>query len=165
MAAKSGFKNFLNKIGWDSGDDEEYGDVPARQSAEPARRTASSGYSRTAPRPASGRVVNMQQATGTDAVRMVVIEPKAYEDTAVIADQLMAGKPVIMNMENLTNNGLGLRILDFAMGASYALKGSIRRVSKGIFLVAPHGVDISGNITSSFSSNIRREDDAGERRR
>ena len=60
---------------------------------------------------------------------------------------------------------LGLRVLDFAIGASYALDGTIRRVSKGIFLIAPNGVDISGNISSSFSSNIRREGQTPDRRR
>ena len=169
MAAKSGFKNFLTKIGWDAGDEDEevYAQAPVRRPVEEPRRAASVPV--PVARPQSGgritgtRVVNMP-GIGADSVRMVVLQPQSYEDTTTIADQLKMGKPVIMNLEGLSKE-LGLRVLDFAIGASYALDGTIRRVSKGIFLIAPNGVDISGNISSSFSSNIRREGQTPDRRR
>ena len=131
MAAKSGFKNFLTKIGWDAGDEDEevYAQAPVRRPVEEPRRAAS--VPAPVARPQSGgritgtRVVNMP-GIGADSVRMVVLQPQSYEDTTTIADQLKMGKPVIMNLEGLSKE-LGLRVLDFAIGASYALDGTIRR--------------------------------------
>lgn len=170
MAAKGSFKNFLTRIGWDADDgEEEIEQAPVRHPAEDSRpsRPAKTSSSRAAQggriAGTGTRVVSMPGA-GDGSVRMVVLQPQSYEDTTTIADQLKMGKPVIMNLEGLSKE-LGLRLLDFAIGASYALDGTIRRVSKGIFLIAPNGVDISGNISSSFSGNIKRDGQEPERRR
>lgn len=89
-----------------------------------------------------------------DSVRMVVFQPQTYEDTQTIIDNLKTRKPVIVNLENL-NVDVAQRVLDFISGAIYALDGSVRKVSKGIFLLAPKGVDISGNFTSALPGSIK----------
>jgi FtsZ-interacting cell division protein YlmF len=89
-----------------------------------------------------------------DAVRMVVFQPQTYEDTQTIIDNLKARKPVIVNLESL-NVDVAQRVLDFISGAIYALDGSVRKVSKGIFLLAPKGIDISGNFTSALPGSIK----------
>ena len=89
-----------------------------------------------------------------DSVRMVVFQPQTYEDTQTIIDNLKSRKPVIVNLENL-NVDVAQRVLDFISGAIYALDGSVRKVSKGIFLLAPKGVDISGNFTSALPGSIK----------
>jgi FtsZ-interacting cell division protein YlmF len=90
----------------------------------------------------------------SDSVRMVVFQPQTYEDTQTIIDNLKTRKPVIVNLENL-NVDVAQRVLDFISGAIYALDGSVRKVSKGIFLLAPKGVDISGNFTSALPGSIK----------
>ena len=90
----------------------------------------------------------------SSAVRMVVFQPQTYEDTQTIIDNLKAKKPVIVNLENL-NVEVAQRVLDFISGAIYALDGSVRKVSKGIFLLAPKGVDISGNFASGLPGSVR----------
>ncbi len=87
-------------------------------------------------------------------VRMVVFQPQTYDDTQTIIDNLKSGKPVIVNLETL-NPDIAQRVLDFIGGAIYALDGSVRKVSKGIFLLAPEGVDIAGNFASDYTSNSR----------
>ncbi|MCK5129781.1 MAG: cell division protein SepF [Clostridiales bacterium] len=89
-----------------------------------------------------------------DAVRMVVFQPQTYEDTQTIIDNLKSRKPVIVNLESL-NTDVAQRVLDFISGAIYALDGSVRKVSKGIFLLAPKGVDISGNFTSALPGSVK----------
>ena len=89
-----------------------------------------------------------------DAVRMVVFQPQTYEDTQTIIDNLKSRKPVIVNLESL-NADVAQRVLDFISGAIYALDGSVRKVSKGIFLLAPNGVDISGNFTSALPGSVK----------
>ena len=87
-------------------------------------------------------------------VRMVVFQPQTYDDTQTIIDNLKSGKPVIVNLETL-NPDIAQRVLDFIGGAIYALDGSVRKVSKGIFLLAPEGIDIAGNFASDYTSNSR----------
>jgi len=93
-------------------------------------------------------------SVSADSVRMVVFQPQTYEDTQTIIDNLKSRKPVIVNLENL-NVDVAQRVLDFISGAIYALDGSVRKVSKGIFLLAPKGVDISGNFTSALPGSIK----------
>ena len=90
------------------------------------------------------------------------LQPQSMEDTQTVIDNLRLGKPVIVNLENLQSEA-AQRLLDFISGAIYALEGNIRKVSRGIFLLAPDGVDISGNIASSFASNIRKSDTPSRR--
>ena len=94
------------------------------------------------------------QADQSSFVRMVVFQPQTYDDTQNIIDNLKSGKPVIINLETL-NPDIAQRVLDFVGGAIYALDGNIRKVSKGIFLLAPSGVDIAGNFTSDYTSNSK----------
>lgn len=90
---------------------------------------------------------------GNQSVRMVVFQPQTYEDTQTIIDNLKAKKPIIVNLENL-NIDVAQRVLDFISGAIYALDGSVRKVSKGIFLLAPKGVDIAGNFASALPGSV-----------
>ena len=94
------------------------------------------------------------QIDQSNFVRMVVFQPQTYDDTQTIIDNLKSGKPVIVNLETL-NPDIAQRVLDFIGGAIYALDGSVRKVSKGIFLLAPEGVDIAGNFASDYTSNSK----------
>jgi len=167
-----GINKFLNLIGF--GDDEDSsapesypasGVGSSRESAS-GRMTSGTAASagprkaatqvRSAP-PSSGRIVNMQQAGTQDPMRMMLLQPQSFEDTQMVIDNLREGKSVIVNLENM-NQDAAQRVLDFISGAIYALDGDMRKVSKGIFLCAPHGIDISGNVASSFASSLRRPD-------
>ncbi|MFU0801481.1 MAG: cell division protein SepF [Xylanivirga thermophila] len=89
-----------------------------------------------------GKVVNIHSAS---YVKVIVYQPFSYDDTQTIIDNLKSRKPVIVNLEALDID-LAQRVLDFMSGAVYALDGTIHKVSKGIFVLAPSNVDISGNI-------------------
>ena len=87
-------------------------------------------------------------------MRMVVYQPQSYDDTQRIIDDLKSGRPVIANLEDL-NVDIAQRVLDFLSGAIYGLDGSIRKISRGIFLLAPPHVDISGNALGNLTSELR----------
>ncbi len=42
------------------------------------------------------------------------------------------------------------RILDFISGAIYALNGTIAKISRGIFVVAPTNYDVIGNENGEY---------------
>ena len=78
-------------------------------------------------------------------MEVCVIKPTTIEDEIEIADTLLSGRTVLINMEGL-NIELAQRIIDFTSGATYAMHGSLQKVSNYIFLATPNGVDISGDI-------------------
>ncbi|MGE4271393.1 MAG: cell division protein SepF [Desulfitobacterium sp.] len=82
-------------------------------------------------------------------VKVVVLEPQAFEDSQNIADQLKNRRPVIVNLENADRN-LAKRIVDFVSGTTYALGGNMQKVGNGIFLFVPNNVDISGEMKDDF---------------
>ena len=100
----------------------------------------------------NSKVVDMPTAP-SNGMRMVVYQPTSYDDTQNIIDFLKARKPVVVNLEILEID-VAQRVLDFISGAIYSLNGSIHKVSKGIFILAPFGVDISGNIGDSMNSSF-----------
>ena len=85
-----------------------------------------------------------KQAASTN-MEVCVIKPTTIEDEIEIVDTLLSGRTVLINMEGL-NLEIAQRIIDFTSGATYAMQGSLQKVSNYIFLATPHGVDISGDI-------------------
>lgn len=75
-------------------------------------------------------------------MRVMVSEPRSFDDAQEIADHLRNRRPVIVNLERVETE-LARRVVDFVSGAAYALSGSVQKVGGGIFLFAPNNVDIS----------------------
>ncbi len=86
---------------------------------------------------------------GNSKMKMIVYQPITYDDTQNIIDNLKNRKPIIVNLESLELD-IAQRILDFISGAVYSLDGNIHKISKGIFILAPTDVDISGNVPDEF---------------
>jgi cell division inhibitor SepF len=74
--------------------------------------------------------------------KVLVIEPRSFEEVQTIVDQMRLRRPVILNLESLDKD-LAQKILNFLNGAIYALGGETQRVSTGIFFFAPQGTDIT----------------------
>ncbi|MEW5898360.1 MAG: cell division protein SepF [Bacillota bacterium] len=80
-------------------------------------------------------------------VRVVVAEPKVFEDVQGIVDHLKNRRPVIVNLEQ-ADAELARRVVDFVSGATYGLNGNTQKVGNGIFLFVPSNVDISSELKS-----------------
>jgi cell division inhibitor SepF len=78
-------------------------------------------------------------------VRVVLTEPRTYDETQEIADQLRARRPVIVNLQSIRPD-LAMRIVDFLSGTVYALNGGISKIGPNIFLCTPDSVEIHGAI-------------------
>lgn len=89
-----------------------------------------------------GKVVNIHTSS---YVKVVVYQPLSFDDTQNIIDNLKSRKPIVVNLDSLDAD-LAQRVLDFMSGAVYSLEGTIQKVSRGIFVLAPSNVDIIGNI-------------------
>ena len=81
---------------------------------------------------------------GTNAFKLVVIEPKSFDECPKLVDSLKGRRPVIINLEKIETE-TAKKIFDFLSGATYALNGSVQKVANNIFIFAPESVDITAN--------------------
>ncbi|WP_134700285.1 cell division protein SepF [Ammoniphilus sp. YIM 78166] len=101
-------------------------------------------YEEPANKKARNNVVSLQHAK--EQVKMVLVEPRAYDEVQEIADHLRSRRPVIINLQRVSGEQ-GKRIIDFLSGTVYALNGDIQKVGQNIFMCAPDNVDIQGTIS------------------
>ncbi|GIQ67945.1 cell division protein SepF [Xylanibacillus composti] len=83
-------------------------------------------------------------------IRLVLSEPRSYEETQEIADHLRSRRPCVVNLQRVRPD-IALRIVDFLSGTVYALSGSISKVGSNIFLCTPDNVEIHGAITEMLA--------------
>ena len=97
----------------------------------------------------ASNVVNFQAAENAAMnnvtaykMKVVVIEPKSFDDAQQVANCLREKRPVVINFENTIEED-AKRITDFISGTIYALNGEIKKVSNNVFFCAPSNVNIS----------------------
>ncbi len=76
---------------------------------------------------------------------VVVIEPRSFEDSAMIVQHLKDGKIVMLNL-HLLDKEQSQRTIDFVCGASKALNGSPKKVGDLVFVFAPSNVTLSADM-------------------
>ena len=106
------------------------------------RTSASAGSGSETPKavPIERRV----SVAGTSAFKLVVIEPKSFDECPKLVDSLKGRRPVIINLEKIETE-VAKKIFDFFSGATYALNGNVQKVANNIFIFAPESVDIAAN--------------------
>ena len=93
--------------------------------------------------PTSQSVSEVTEASESDSVELKVIRPESYAEVRSVADTLLAGCTVVLNLEVLDQAQI-LRMLDFLNGVTYCTEGEIKRVAQNTFIITPHSnVDIS----------------------
>ncbi|MBM7560513.1 cell division protein SepF [Fusibacter tunisiensis] len=90
----------------------------------------------------SNKVLNIHS---NSQLNVVLFSPKSFEESTTIVDTLKSKRPVVMNISEVDKD-LARKIFDFCSGALYAIDGHIQQVSKGIFVMAPQNVDITGDV-------------------
>ena len=89
--------------------------------------------------PAAPMVANGDQDSN---IELKVVRPEAFEEVSDIADYLIDGCTVVLNLELLDIKAT-IRMLDFLNGVTYTTGGEIKNVSKTTFIITPHNVDVS----------------------
>jgi cell division inhibitor SepF len=90
-------------------------------------------------------IQNKSASPNTNQFKMVVIEPKVFDECPKLVDNLKAKKPVIINLEKVESD-TARKIFDFLSGATYALNGNVQKVANNIFIFAPENVDVAANV-------------------
>lgn len=73
------------------------------------------------------------------------VEPTSIQDGRKITDYLLENKVVFLDLEGIDMN-LAQRIIDFVSGATYAIDGTLQKVSNFTFVIAPPAVSVSGDF-------------------
>ena len=79
---------------------------------------------------------------GNLRMKVIVIEPKTFDDAQQVANCLREKRPVVSNFEN-TDGDDARRIIDFISGTTYALNGEIKKVGHNVFFCAPSNVNVT----------------------
>lgn len=79
--------------------------------------------------------------------RITTIHPRTYNEARVIGESFRDATPVIMNLTEMSDAD-AKRLVDFAAGLVFGLRGSIERVTAKVFLLSPHGIEIANGETT-----------------
>lgn len=74
-------------------------------------------------------------------LELKVVRPVAYEEVGTIADHLISGCTVVLNLE-LLDKAATVRMLDFLNGVTYTMDGEIKNVALNTFIITPNGIDV-----------------------
>jgi cell division inhibitor SepF len=74
--------------------------------------------------------------------RITTLHPRTYNEARVIGENFRDGIPVIMNLSEM-DDGDAKRLVDFAAGLVFSVRGSIERVTAKVFLLSPPNVAVA----------------------
>lgn len=73
-------------------------------------------------------------------IELKVMRPESFAEVSDIADYLIEGCTVVLNME-LVDKATTIRMLDFLNGVTYTTDGEIKNVAPGTYIITPNGID------------------------
>jgi len=150
MGILAKFKDLVGLEEIDDDDDSLEDDIKAaeekleRKTVEPRNSYSSSSRQDSK----DGKVLPIQNRPAnpnTNAFKLVVIEPKGFDECPKLVDNLKSKKPVIINLEKIESD-TARKIFDFLSGATYALNGNVQKIANNIFVFAPENVDIAASV-------------------
>jgi cell division inhibitor SepF len=108
----------------------------AEPSNEPARSAPVANISeRRRPQQGSASVV-------AELSRITTLHPRTYNEARTIGENFREGVPVIMNLSEM-DDADAKRLVDFAAGLVFAVRGTIERVTNKVFLLSPPNVSVA----------------------
>ncbi len=116
----------------------------------PVKKSAFSSF-RSAEKPRNNVVDFDLQSQQRSKSQVVVCKPATYDEATKIADKINQRFVVFLNLE-ATSREVAKRLVDFLAGAVYANNGNIRRIAQNIYIIAPKGCDISGEMLDSIGN-------------
>lgn len=146
---------------YDPDDDmyEEYEEEPAVSRVTPKAETwQEAAYKATAPKSSfrdskyNEKIVELygHKTRAETTAQVALTSPKNVSNSNIVTDYIKDGKICAVNLTGVEREQ-AQRIVDVIAGGIYALNGTINRVSKDIFIVAPEGVQVSSELKEELS--------------
>ncbi|CRK58419.1 FIG021292: hypothetical protein [Alloactinosynnema sp. L-07] len=108
--------------------------------SDPQTHGALAMDARRDPAPRPRQLEAPAQAGGYPMGRVVTLHPSSYNEARTIGEHYRDGRPVIMNLTEM-DDANAKRLVDFAAGLAFALRGSIDKVTNKVFLISPPNAD------------------------
>ena len=136
-----------DRYDYDGYDDEAYDEHDARGGAH---RSSGSSSLAQAREQSHGSVATMPDrrprpapVSGSRAFdRITTIHPRTYNEAKQIGESFRESTPVIMNLSDMDDSD-AKRLVDFAAGLVFGLRGTIERVTNKVFLLSPADVTVT----------------------
>ncbi|MBE6623113.1 MAG: cell division protein SepF [Ruminococcaceae bacterium] len=154
------FENIMSKIApVDPVEEQDYNeqDYKPEQAAYIPRDPRSSGAQQTASVPTPAKVSSVGTNVMGSAIEMKVVKPREFDAVADIANLLLDGNTVLLNLED-TNKETTRRLIDFMTGVAYAINGDLRRIANNTYVVTPNNVKVSDNEEAVAMPSVEAED-------
>jgi cell division inhibitor SepF len=120
---------------YDAYDEYDDYDEPA-EAVEPAPvRADYGGYS-------TDHRVDVVPTRQVELARITTLHPRTYNEARTIGEHFRDGTPVIMNLTEMVDSD-ARRLVDFAAGLIFGLRGSIDKVTNKVFLLSPANVEVT----------------------
>lgn len=74
--------------------------------------------------------------------QITTLHPTTYREARIIGERFRDGVPVIINLTEMDEPD-ARRLVDFAAGLTFGLRGSIERVTNRVFLLSPANVQVT----------------------
>jgi len=130
VAYEDGYDSFEEDyVGYE--DEEGAGPDSARQPIAPSRNGYDADSAEAAP---------VRQTA--DLTRITTLHPRTYNEARTIGEHFREGTPVIMNLSEMVDSD-AKRLVDFAAGLIFGLRGSIDRVTNRVFLLSPASIEVT----------------------
>ncbi|MFF4252733.1 cell division protein SepF [Streptomyces sp. NPDC001663] len=84
--------------------------------------------------------------------RFVVLRISVFADAREVAETLMAGVPVLLDLTGAETE-VAKRVLDFSTGVVFGLASGMHRVDRNVFLLTPSGTEVTGLMESAGVSS------------
>lgn len=132
-----------------SDDDRQSAEEASVTELQPRRRTGTAQPSRSSaqpprsPSPAEPATTpDVTETRTADLSRIITVHPRTYNEARAIGEHFRDGVPVIMNLSEMEGTD-AKRLVDFAAGLIFGLRGSMERVTSRVFLLSPPGVSVT----------------------
>jgi cell division inhibitor SepF len=93
--------------------------------------------------------------------RLVVVTPESFGEVEKMGEQLKKKRTLVVNFENM-DAGEAKRTVDFLSGVTFALNGSLQKISQEIFVFAPAGVTLNSDFQVQLTERDFRLKDTDE---
>lgn len=114
-----------------------HGSLAMDRQPEPVARLRQSSQPNQAAQPAPAADVARDPLS-----RIITLHPTSYAEAREIGEAYRDGAPVIMNLTEMENAD-AKRLVDFAAGLAFALRGSMDKVTNKVFLLSPPDIDVT----------------------
>lgn len=85
------------------------------------------------------------KAGSAHSLELRIAKLSAFDGNVMeVADHLIAGGPVVLNLDAASKDAVK-RIIDFFSGVAYSVKGQLKNISGNIYIVTPASVDVSND--------------------